>query len=359
MAGWRKVVVETTTANTISQDTTGNAGTASALETARTIGGVSFNGTANINLPGVNTAGNQDTSGNAATATALETARTIALSGDVSATGVSFDGSANITISGTNIASNVVGANELNVTGNGTSGQYLTSDGDGSFSWSTPAAGTLSGLSDTDISSPASGHILIYDGTDSFDNYAISGDISLGPTGAVTVNSVQANSVTLGTSTTGNYVATISGTANEIEVSGSGSETAAVTIGLPSNVTIGNNLTVSGDLTVNGTTTTINSTTISVDDKQIELAATAAPDESTANGGGILIHTGDATQDPVIAWNSTEKLGGFEIYKQGTATAAGWISLMTFGTGAPSGTPTAGDGTLYCDSGDNFYIYFA
>ena len=49
--------------------TTGNAATATALETARTIGGVSFDGTANIDLPGVNTAGNQDTSGNAATAT--------------------------------------------------------------------------------------------------------------------------------------------------------------------------------------------------------------------------------------------------------------------------------------------------
>jgi len=48
---------------------TGNAGTATALETARTIGGVSFDGTANINLAGVNIAGNQDTSGNAATAT--------------------------------------------------------------------------------------------------------------------------------------------------------------------------------------------------------------------------------------------------------------------------------------------------
>ena len=48
---------------------TGNASTATALETARTIGGVSFDGTANINLAGVNTAGNQDTSGTATTAT--------------------------------------------------------------------------------------------------------------------------------------------------------------------------------------------------------------------------------------------------------------------------------------------------
>ena len=47
---------------------TGNADTASELETARTIGGVSFDGSQNIDLPGVNTAGNQNTSGNAATA---------------------------------------------------------------------------------------------------------------------------------------------------------------------------------------------------------------------------------------------------------------------------------------------------
>jgi len=75
---------------TLNQDTTGNAATATALETARNIGGVSFDGTGNINLPGVNTSGNQNTSGNAATATKLATARTIA--------GVSFDGSANISL---------------------------------------------------------------------------------------------------------------------------------------------------------------------------------------------------------------------------------------------------------------------
>jgi len=55
----------------VTGDVSGNAGTATALETARTIGGVSFNGTANINLPGVNTAGNQNTSGTAALATSV------------------------------------------------------------------------------------------------------------------------------------------------------------------------------------------------------------------------------------------------------------------------------------------------
>ena len=59
------------------QDTTGNAATATVLEAARTIGGVSFNGSADIDLPGVNAAGNQDTTGNAATATTATAAATV------------------------------------------------------------------------------------------------------------------------------------------------------------------------------------------------------------------------------------------------------------------------------------------
>jgi len=50
------------------------ASTAATLATARNIGGVSFNGSANINLPGVNTGGNQDTSGTAAIATTVTVA---------------------------------------------------------------------------------------------------------------------------------------------------------------------------------------------------------------------------------------------------------------------------------------------
>ncbi len=72
----------------ITGNLTGNADTATKLKTARTIGGVSFDGSANIDLPGVNKTGNQNTTGNAATATKLQTARTI--------NGVSFDGSKNI-----------------------------------------------------------------------------------------------------------------------------------------------------------------------------------------------------------------------------------------------------------------------
>ena len=104
-------------------DVTGNADTATTLATARNIGGVSFDGSANINLPGVNTAGSQDTSGNAATATALATARTIA--------GQSFDGSANISIAPTDLTSVTSNATEINILDAGTSGSSVTlADGD-------------------------------------------------------------------------------------------------------------------------------------------------------------------------------------------------------------------------------------
>ena len=68
---------------------------------------------------------------------------------------------------------------------------------------------TVAGLTDTVISAPAGGHVLIYDGTNSWDNKALSGDISVSPQGVVAVNNVQASSVDLGTDTNGVYVATI------------------------------------------------------------------------------------------------------------------------------------------------------
>ncbi|EFB4510202.1 tail fiber protein, partial [Escherichia coli] len=74
----------------------GNASTATKLQTARSIGGVVFDGSANINLPGVNTTGNQNTTGNAATATKLQTARKIS--------GVPFDGSTDITLTAAHVA---------------------------------------------------------------------------------------------------------------------------------------------------------------------------------------------------------------------------------------------------------------
>ena len=87
--------------------------------------------------------------GNASTATKLATARDITLSGELSGTG-SFDGNGNTSISST-VASNVIDADNLKVTGNGTTSQFLRSDGDGTFSWATPtgtntATGTVTSI---------------------------------------------------------------------------------------------------------------------------------------------------------------------------------------------------------------------
>lgn len=75
-------------ATAASADLAKKAQVADKLSKARNVGGVAFDGTADIDLPGVNKPGNQDTSGNAATATRLRTICTI--------NGVSFDGSADI-----------------------------------------------------------------------------------------------------------------------------------------------------------------------------------------------------------------------------------------------------------------------
>jgi hypothetical protein len=133
------------------QATSGNAATstlaagATALATARTIGGVSFDGTAAINLPGVNAAGNQSTSGLAATATALATARAIAVSGDVTGT-ANFDGTGNISIS-TTIAANSVAL------GTDTTGNFMTqvSGGNGITVSHTPGEGSTATLTGTSI----------------------------------------------------------------------------------------------------------------------------------------------------------------------------------------------------------------
>jgi hypothetical protein len=94
------------TVGTLNQDTTGNAATATALATARTIGGTSFDGTANIAV------------GLAATATALATARTIH--------GVSFDGTANIDLS--EVISDTIGAMVSSNTESGIAVAYQDAD---------------------------------------------------------------------------------------------------------------------------------------------------------------------------------------------------------------------------------------
>ena len=146
------------------------ADTATALANARTIGGVSFDGTANINLPGVNASGNQDTSGNAATATALETARNIH--------GVAFDGTGNIDLS--EVIQDTVGAMFSSNTETNITATYQ--DSDGTIDLVVSASGIASVAAD---STPQLGGNLDVNGNSIVS--ASNGNISITPNGSGSV----------------------------------------------------------------------------------------------------------------------------------------------------------------------------
>ena len=143
------IVTGSVTANGFSGDLTGNADTATKLAAAINIGGVSFDGSTAINLPGVNQAGNQDTSGNAATATVLETARSFSIGGEITANAISFNGNGAVALSAT-IDNNIVDEANLKISNGGTDGMFLQkqSGNSGGLTWASvtlPTAGTLSG----------------------------------------------------------------------------------------------------------------------------------------------------------------------------------------------------------------------
>ena len=191
----------------------------------------------------------------------------------------------------------------------GDSGQILTTDGSGVTSWSAPAsssftisdnqgvpntdsfstggtltfagtAGIKTTISDNQVGIVAditgttevttladADEFLVYDASatanrkvtaENIGDYiyaGLSGDITVTEGGVV---SIAANSVALGTDTTGNYVATVTGTANQVAITGSGSEDAGVTVALTENVTLVGDLTVGGnDIKASGGTTSI------------------------------------------------------------------------------------------------------
>jgi len=101
----------------------------------------------------------------------------------------------------------------------------------------------------------------------------------------------------------GGETITFAGTANEIEVAVSATDT--VTIGLPSDVTISNDLVVSGNLTVSGTTTTVNTETINLADNIITLNSNATG--SAIEDAGIEVERGNQTNVSIIWDESTDR----------------------------------------------------
>ena len=245
--------------------------------------------------------------GNASTASALQTARDISLTGDVSGS-VSFDGSANASITAT-IQPNSVAL------GTDTTGNYMSdlTQGTGVTITHTPgegsnatiaigqAVGTSSSVTFAHVSAPVTGNVTgnVTGSSGSTTGNAatatklatsrtieltgdVTGTVSFdGSANASISTTIGANSVALGTDTTGNYVNDITAgtgiTVTHTPAEGS-SPTIAIgqAVGTSSSVTFARvettgNLVVGGDITVTGTLTTVNATNLAVEDTFIFL----------------------------------------------------------------------------------------
>ena len=181
----------------------------------------------------------------------------------------------------------------------------------------------ISQASDTNIVNPSTAQVLIYDGTNSWDNKSLSGDVSIGADGTATVNGVAANAVALGTDTTGNYVATLSNVDNNLNIQSSGTESAAVQIDLAQHVTI------SGNLTVQGSTTTVDSTVVTVADPIFTLGANAADSKDR----GVAMKYGAAAKFSWMGMDETDDK--FKYIADATNTGeviSGSLGNAAFGT---------------------------
>ena len=247
-------------------------------------------------------------------------------------------------------------------------------------------ADALSELSDTNIGTLASGHIIVYDGTDTFDNVAVSGDAALASNGALTINDDAVTYAKMQDIGTANRVlgATSAGEVAEVQVATDMIADDAVTsakldtniaiagtLGVTNNASFSADVTVTGDLTVNGDMTTISTTNLEVQDKTIRLGAPDSAYSSDAlasagaSGGGIFLEstTADTTETSFarLVWDENAKLSGWKVANTGdssTQSTAYEIATMSFSDNstAPS-TDLNGIGGLHFDSGnDTLYI---
>jgi hypothetical protein len=147
----------------------------------------------------------------------------------------------------------------------------------------------------------SSAQIIVCDSSGTPTYVTLSGDATISDTGVLTVSS---NGVALGADTTGNYVSIITGTANQVTVSGSGSETASVTLSLPQDIhtsaspTFGA-ISVAGNVVSHAVPETAASLTNAIDGKIVEVSASTVA--LTTTGGSWT----DGTQFTVISTNAS------------------------------------------------------
>lgn len=269
--------------------------------------------------------------GNASTATAWETPRSLALTGDAAATFTNVDGSNNYS---TAITLATVNSN-IGTFGSGTQVPVITVN----------AKGLVTSVTLANIAAaPTTLNIAGTTGTTAIDLATETLSI-LGGTGVTTVASAAGNSVTI---SIGQAVGpTDNVTFNNVSVNGtltSDDLTAA-------NISVAGNATITGNLTVLGTTTTVNSTVVSVGDINITLAKDATT-AAQANGGGITITGANATLTYTSSddrWNLNKDLNVANVYGAligNASTATAWQTARNLSlTGDATATLAAVDGT--------------
>jgi len=128
------------------------------------------------------------------------------------------------------------------------------------------------------------------------------------------------------------------------------------------NSTVTGNLTVTGDLTISGSTTTLNTATLLVEDKVIEVATgSGGGSASAASGAGLLVNTANGTREPAIAWlNSTATApNGWVVYPEGGSNKLPLQTVEHYvdDTGTPTGMYTHRGALCYNVTDGDLYYY--
>jgi hypothetical protein len=123
-------------------------------------------------------------------------------------------------------------------------------------------------------------------------------------------------------------------------------------------ITVTGQVTIGGDLIINGTTTTINSVTLTVDDKNIELGAIASPTDVTADGGGITLK---GTTDKTFTYVNSTGLWTANIGVEATSFTGLAAAATTASTAASvgyMGIPQSATTTTLVigDAGKHIYV---
>jgi hypothetical protein len=293
-----------------SGSTTGNAATATALATARTIHGVSFDGTGNIDLSEVI----QDTVG-AMFSSNTET--------NITVTYQDSDGTIDLAVAGGNagdITAVVAGAG---LTGGATSGDATLNVVGG-----TGITANADDIAITDTAVTAGS----YGSATAIPTFTVNAQGQLTAAGTASISTSYNIAADSGTTNAvnGGETLTISGTTNEVTTAVSGN---TVTLGLPDNVTI------AGNLTVNGTTTTVATTNLEVNDPLFSLAAGNNSSDSVDIGFyGLYDSTG--SQDLYSGFfRDASDSGKWKLFKDSQAVPT--TTVNTGATGYAVGTLVA------------------